>query len=275
MSIPPATDRDFPSRAGYALVTGGAARLGEAIVRRLASEGWRVAIHHLHSANEARALVRDLKREGCDAIAVACDLTNSANLPVMFAKANASLGFCSLLVNSAAIFEYDDIAGVTEESMDAHYTANLRAPVLLARHFADQLPKDAKGLIVNLLDQKVFNLNPDFLSYTIMKSALASATELLAMALAPRIRVCGVAPGLSLRSGNQTEKGFADAHGQTPLGFGSVPDDIAEAVSFIARVPSMTGSTVTVDGGQSLVRRSRDVMFSYGVAPDTPGTGKP
>ena len=166
----PEADRDFPSRAGYALVTGGAARLGEAIVRRLASEGWRVAIHHLHSASEARALVRELKHEGCDAIAVACDLTNSANLPVMFKKANAALGFCSLLVNSAAIFEYDDIATVTEESMDAHYAANLRAPILLARHFAEQLPKDAKGLIVNLLDQKVFNLNPDFLSYTIMKT---------------------------------------------------------------------------------------------------------
>jgi NAD(P)-dependent dehydrogenase (short-subunit alcohol dehydrogenase family) len=268
----PTFDRDFPSRAGYALVTGGAARLGEAIVRRLASEGWRIAIHHLHSATEARALVRELKHDGCHAIAVACDLANSANLPVMFAKANAALGFCSLLVNSAAIFEYDDVATVAEDSMDAHYAANLRAPVLLARHFADQLPKDAKGLIVNLLDQKVFNLNPDFLSYTIMKSA---ATELLAMGLAPRIRVCGVAPGLSLRSGNQTEKGFADAHSKTPLGFGSMPDDIAEAVSFIARVPSMTGSTVTVDGGQHLVRRSRDVMFSYGVTPGAPGAEEP
>jgi NAD(P)-dependent dehydrogenase (short-subunit alcohol dehydrogenase family) len=271
----PANDRDFPSRAGYALVTGGAARLGEAIVRRLASVGWRVAIHYRHSDKEAVALVRELKREGQRAIAVGCDLTHSAALPEIFTKANAALGFCSLLVNNAAIFEYDDIADVTEESMDTHYMANLRAPVLLARHFADQLPKDAKGLIVNLLDQKVFNLNPDFLSYTILKTALASATELLAMALAPRIRVCGVAPGLSLRSGNQTDKGFADAHSKSPLGFGSAPADIAEAVSFIARVPSMTGSIVTVDGGQSLVRRSRDVMFSYGVAPGTPGAEKP
>jgi NAD(P)-dependent dehydrogenase (short-subunit alcohol dehydrogenase family) len=267
-----AADRDFPSRKGYALVTGGAARLGEAIVRRLASDGWRVAIHHRNSADEADALVRELKQGGHDTVAVACDLTQSNDLPEIFASANAALGFCSLLVNCAAIFEYDDIATVAEETLDAHYAANLRAPMLLARHFADQLPEDAKGLIVNLLDQKVFNLNPDFLSYTIMKSALASATELLAMALAPRIRVCGVAPGLSLRSGNQTDKGFTEAHSKTPLGFGSVPDDIAEAVSFIARVPSMTGSTVIVDGGQSLVRRSRDVMFSYGLAPGSPGT---
>ena len=267
----PATDRDFPSRAGYALVTGGAARLGEAIVRRLAEDGWRVAIHHRLSSEEAVALVRELKREGHRAIAVSCDLTDSDKLPDIFAKANASLGFCSLLVNSAAIFEYDDAASIDDASMDAHYAANLRAPVLLSHHFAAQLPEGAKGLIVNLLDQKVFNLNPDFLSYTIMKSALASATELLAMALAPRIRVCGVAPGLSLRSGNQTDKGFADAHGKAPLGFGSTPADIAEAVNFIARVPSMTGSIVTVDGGQHLVRRSRDVMFSYGLAPGAPG----
>jgi NAD(P)-dependent dehydrogenase (short-subunit alcohol dehydrogenase family) len=267
-----ATDRDFPSRAGYALVTGGAARLGEAIVRRLASDGWRVAIHHRHSFDEADTLVRELKQAGHDAVAVACDLTQSKELPAIFAGANAALGYCSLLVNSAAIFEYDDIASVAEASMDAHYAANLRAPVLLARHFAEQLPGDARGLIVNLLDQKVFNLNPDFLSYTIMKAALASATELLAIALAPRIRVCGIAPGLTLRSGNQTDKGFEDAHSKTPLGFGSVPADIAEAVSFIVRVPSMTGSIVTVDGGQSLVRRSRDVMFTYGLAPGAPGT---
>jgi NAD(P)-dependent dehydrogenase (short-subunit alcohol dehydrogenase family) len=271
----PANDKDFPSRAGYALVTGGAARLGEAIVRRLAEDGWRVAIHYRHSDKEAVALVRELKHDGHRAIAVGCDLTHSDALPEIFAKANKALGFCSLLVNSAAIFEYDDIADIAEPSMDEHYAANLRAPVLLARHFADQLPEDAKGLIVNLLDQKVFNLNPDFLSYTIMKSALASATELLAMALAPRIRVCGIAPGLTMRSGEQTEKGFADAHSQTPLGFGSDPADIAEAVSFIARVPSMTGSILRVDGGQSLVRRSRDVMFSYGVAPGAPGTKEP
>jgi len=256
--------REIPSRDGYALVTGGAVRLGKAITRRLAQDGWKVAIHYRKSADEADALVRDLKGAGREAVAVPCDLAEAAELPQVFAKANAALGFCSLLVNCAALFEYDDIGTIAEASMDKHVATNLRAPVLLARHFAAQLPDRAKGLIVNFLDQKVFNLNPDFLSYTITKSALASATELLAMALAPRIRVCGVAPGLTLRSGNQTEKGFAASHAQTPLGFGNTPDDIAEAVSFIARVPSMTGTIVTVDGGQHLVRRSHDVMFSYG-----------
>src|SRR6202000_2545642 len=129
-----------------------------------------------------------------------------------------------------------------------------RAPMLLAQAFLRQLG-GRRGLVVNLLDQKVFNLNPDFLSYTLMKAALQSATQLLAMALAPRIRVVGVAPGLTLKSGEQTDEGFALAHGKAPLGYGSTAQDIAEAVSFVARVPSITGTTIVVDGGQSLVRR--------------------
>jgi NAD(P)-dependent dehydrogenase (short-subunit alcohol dehydrogenase family) len=262
--------REFPSRDGYALVTGGAVRLGAAIARRLAAEGWNIAIHHRHSQADADALVKTFTTAGRKAVAVACDLSSAVDLPGIFTQANVSLGYCSLLVNSAAMFEYDDAGTITAESMDKLYAANLRAPVLLAHHFAAQLPASAKGLIVNLLDQKVFNLNPDFLSYTIMKSALASSTDLLAMALAPRIRVCGVAPGLTLRSGDQTEKGFADAHAQTPLGQGSTADDICEAVSFLVRVPSMTGTIVTVDGGQHLVRRTRDVMFSYGISGDAP-----
>ncbi len=136
-------------------------------------------------------------------------------------------------MNSAAAFAYDDIGTVNAETMDALYRANLRAPVLLAHAFVKQL--ETRGLIVNLLDQKVFNLNPDFLSYTIMKAAMQSTTQLLAMALAPKVRVVGIAPGLTLRSGEQTEEEFLAAHAKAPLGFGSTPDDIAEAVSFRSR----------------------------------------
>jgi NAD(P)-dependent dehydrogenase (short-subunit alcohol dehydrogenase family) len=257
--------RETPSRSGYALVTGGAVRLGAAIVRRLAADGWSVAIHHRNSAAEADALVRELKAAGHDAVAVACDLSHASDLPGIFATANVALGFCSLLINSAAIFEYDDIGTIADSGLSKHFATNLRAPVLLAHHFAGQLPKDAKGLVINVLDQKVFNLNPDFLSYSIMKSALAAATELLAMALAPQIRVCGVAPGLTLRSGNQTEQGFEDAHAMTLLGLGNTPGDITEAMSFLIRVPSITGTTIVVDGGQHLAKRSHDVMFSYGI----------
>ena len=256
-----------PNRDGCALVTGGGVRLGAAIVRRLAADGWAVAIHS-RSESAAKLLAVELVAQGHKAAAVSGDLGEPDAAEKIFAQVASQLGVCTFLVNSAAAFAYDDIATVSAESMDALYHTNLRAPVLLAHAFARQL--EGRGLIVNLLDQKVFNLNPDFLSYTIMKSALEAATQLLAMALAPRIRVCGVAPGLSLRSGAQTEEGFKAAHARAPLGFGSVPEDIAEAVSFLAKVPSITGTTIVVDGGQSLVRRDHDIMFSYGIAPDAP-----
>jgi NAD(P)-dependent dehydrogenase (short-subunit alcohol dehydrogenase family) len=258
---------EHPNRDGCALVTGGGVRLGAAIVRRLAADGWAVAIHS-RSESAAKLLAVELVAEGHKAAAVSGDLAEPDAAEKIFAQVASQLGVCTFLVNSAAAFAYDDIATVSAESMDALYHTNLRAPVLLAHAFARQL--EGRGLIVNLLDQKVFNLNPDFLSYTIMKSALEAATQLLAMALAPRVRVCGVAPGLSLRSGAQTEEGFKAAHTRAPLGFGSVPEDIAEAVSFLAKVPSITGTTIVVDGGQSLVRRDHDIMFSYGIAPDAP-----
>jgi NAD(P)-dependent dehydrogenase (short-subunit alcohol dehydrogenase family) len=258
---------DSPSRKGYALVTGGAVRLGAYIARRLAADGWNIAIHfHAHDA-EARSLAAELAKAGVKTAIVSGDLGDAGALSSIFSRSNAALGFCSLLVNSASAFEYDEAGTVTAESMDRLYEVNFRAPVLLARHFAEQLPADEKGLIVNVLDQKVYNLNPDFFSYTLMKSALEAATRLLAMAMAPRVRVCGVAPGLTLRSGDQSEEGFREAHAKVPLGKGSTPEEIAESVAFLARVPSMTGTTLVVDGGQWLQKRRRDVMFSYGINP--------
>jgi NAD(P)-dependent dehydrogenase (short-subunit alcohol dehydrogenase family) len=258
---------EHPSRNGCVLVTGGGVRLGAAIVRRLAAENWPVAIH-ARKKEASAALTEEVEAQGGRAVAVHGDLSRPDSAENIFAQVDALAGPCTFLVNSAAAFAYDDIATLSAQSMDALYHANLRAPLLLAREFAKRL--SGRGLIVNLLDQKVFNLNPDFLSYTIMKAALQSATQLLAMALAPAVRVCGVAPGLTMRSGEQTEEGFKRAHARAPLGYGSTPDDIAETVSFIARVPSMTGATIVVDGGQSLVRRDHDVMFTYGVDPRAP-----
>ncbi len=263
----------FPDSRGYALVTGGGARIGAALVRRLAADGWAVAIHYHNSAPAAEALAAEIAAGGGRAVALGCDLGAPADFVDFFARANAALGFCSLLVNNASAFEYDDISTIKREHLEKLFAVNLHAPVLLARDFAAQLPADAKGLIVNLLDQKVFNLNPDFLSYTLTKSALEAATRLLAQAMGPRIRVCGIAPGLTLKSGAQTEAGFEAAHAKTPLGFGSEPADIAETLSYLVKVPAITGHTILVDGGQHLQPRTRDVMFTYGIPPDAPVGG--
>jgi NAD(P)-dependent dehydrogenase (short-subunit alcohol dehydrogenase family) len=255
---------EHPGRDGMALVTGGGVRLGAAIARRLARDGWKLALH-TRKEGAAKALAMALAAEGHEVALCHGDLDDAE----IGAKLFAQIGRCTMLVNSAAAFAYDDIATMTAEGMDALYRTNLRAPMLLAQAFLRQLD-GRRGLIVNLLDQKVFNLNPDFLSYTIMKAAMQSATQLLAMALAPQVRVVGIAPGLTLRSGEQTEDGFKAAHGKAPLGFGSTAEDVAETVSFAARVPSMTGTTIVVDGGQSLVRRDHDVMFTYGIDPNAP-----
>lgn len=255
-----------PDTRGYALITGAGVRIGAAIAQALALAGWPVVLHANRSVAEARALAAELVAQGGRASVVSGDLADPA-LPVrLFAGRE---GFCSLLVNSASLFAYDDAVSFSAASLDAAYAVNLRAPLQLTQALAAQLPDDAKGLVVNILDQKVFNLNPDFFSYTVMKCALESATRLMAQALAPRVRVCAVAPGLSLPSSSQTAKGFADAHRQAPLGFGSTPQDIAETVCFLVRMAPVTGTTITVDGGQSLQARPRDVMFSH--EHDAPG----
>ena len=259
-----------PDRTGYALVTGGGARIGATLVRRMAADGWAVAIQYNRSAVAAEALATEIKSAGGRAVALACDIGTRDSFADLFSRANAELGFCSLLVNNASAFEYDDVSNVSRANLEKLFAVNHHAPVLLARDFRAQLRKGAKGLIVNVLDQKVFNLNPDFFSYTLSKTALEAATRLLAMALAPDVRVCGIAPGLTLRSGEQTEAGFKAAHAKTPLGTGSTPEDIAETLSFLVKVQAITGETVVVDGGQHLQPRSHDIMFSYGIPPDAP-----
>jgi NAD(P)-dependent dehydrogenase (short-subunit alcohol dehydrogenase family) len=259
----------FPSKTGYALVTGGATRLGAAIARKLAADGWRMVIHHRSSSQEAETMLTELRAGGTQAAHFPFDLLDR-DYSQFFKRVESSFGFCGLLVNSASMFEYDDVATFSEKAFDDVMAVNVRAPLSLAREFRAQLPAGEKGLVVNILDQKVFNLNPDFLSYTLSKSALSTATQLLAVAMAPDVRVCGVAPGLTLQSGEQSAEGFEAVHGKTPLGFGSLPSDIAEAVAFLTRMPAMTGTTLIVDGGQHLEPRTHDVMFSYGIAPDAP-----
>jgi NAD(P)-dependent dehydrogenase (short-subunit alcohol dehydrogenase family) len=247
-----------------ALVTGASQRLGRAIALGLAGDGWDIAVHFHRSRLPAQTLVDEIEALGRKAATVSCDLSNAAAATGLIGKCAAKLGTISCLVNNAALFEFDDLASLEAASMDRHFGVNLRAPVLLAQALAAQLPAVERGCIVNLIDQKVFNPNPDFLSYTLTKIGLEGATSLLAMALAPRIRVCGVAPGITLASGKQSAPGFARAHKMAPLGRSSDMGDIVEAVRFLVKAKSITGETILVDGGQHLWKLKRDVQFETG-----------
>lgn len=250
-----------PNSSGVALVTGGAKRIGRAIALALARDGWDVAIHYRGSESEALATARAIEAVGRRTIALAGDLADEASTRTLFSRCTQALGPISCLVNNASLFQYDNAASFDAQLLARTMRVNVGAPVLLATALHAQLPAGVRGVVINLLDQKLFNPNPDFLSYTLSKAALKEATTVLAQALAPAVRVVGVAPGITLMSGQQTEAGFAAAHRRTPLGRSSTPEDVAQAVVFAARAPAITGATLLVDGGQHLVPSDRDVMF--------------
>ena len=244
-----------------ALVTGGGKRIGAAIARMLAGDGWRVIVHYNRSATEAEALAAEITAAGGECFPIQADLSRQEDVEGLIGRCVAAHGRLDCLVNNASSFVLDDIRTVSWTSLHQHLTPNLVAPVLLCRDFAARFDQPDGGCIINLLDQKVDNLNPDFLSYTLSKIALSGLTEMLAMALAPRIRVCGVAPGLTMISGKQTEESFQRAWRAAPMGRSSTPEEVAACVRFILSIPSMTGETIFVDGGESLRGRPRDVAF--------------
>ncbi|MCF3945585.1 SDR family oxidoreductase [Acidiphilium sp. AL] len=246
---------------GAALITGGAKRIGAAIVRAVAATGRVVVIHYRTASVEAGALAAEIAAGGGVAHIIDADLADPHAAAGLIARAEALAGPVAVLVNNASHFVFDSAASVTADGIAAHMAPNLTAPVLLAREFAARC-RERDGVIVNILDQKLANLNPDFFAYTLSKAALAAATEMLAMALAPRIRVCGVAPGLTMIGPKQSAARFAQGRATTPLRRGSEPEDIARAVRFILETPSVTGTTLLVDAGEHLMRRQRDVSFS-------------
>jgi len=252
------------SKRRAALVTGAGKRIGRAIALGLAADGWDLALHFHRSQAETEALATQISALGVKAVAVRCDLGNADQAAGLIATCERVLGTVTCLVNNAALFEYDDLASLDVAKWQRHMDVNLRAPLLLAKAFAARIPDGVSGCIVNLLDQKVFNLNPDFLSYTITKIGLEGATRMLAMALAPKVRVCGVAPGITLVSGEQTAAGFARAHRMVPLGRSSNVEDIADTVRFVVNATALTGTTIVVDGGQHLWPSRRDVQFETG-----------
>lgn len=245
--------RTVPSAA--ALITGGGRRIGRAIALALADAGYAVALHAHRSRADAEALAAEIAGQGGRAIVVLGDLADTQAVRGLVPAA-AVLGPLTLLVNSAAEFEPDDIATLEPAHLARTLTVNLAAPLFLAQAFAAQAPAGAS--IVNVLDQRVFKPTPRFLSYTLSKSALHTATTTLAQALAPRVRVNAVAPGPTLPSPRQSDAEFAAQAATLPLARGPDPDDIAAAVLYLAGADSVTGVTIPVDGGQHLAWRTPD-----------------
>lgn len=244
-----------------AIVTGAAHRLGRHIAAALATHGWNVALHYRSSETQALQTLAELSGIGGQHHVIRADLADEADCRQLFDSAVQTLGRVDAVINNAALFEYDDAASFDTENLLAHMLPNLAAPVILAQELRRHLlagDSDRTGVVINLLDQKLDHPNPDFLSYTLSKSALKTATTLLAKALAPRIRVAGVSPGLTLPSHMQTDEAFQKTHRLAPLGRSSQPEDIARAVLFILNSPSITGIDLPVDGGQHLVGMERD-----------------
>nr|WP_239027488.1 SDR family oxidoreductase [Ramlibacter algicola] len=241
------------------MVTGAARRLGREIALALASAGWRVAVHYRGSEKEARETVArcDAHTAGCAAFQA--DLSEEAATRALVPTVVSTLGRLDAVVNSASLFEQDDARSFSHASLQAHLLPNTAAPILLAQALhAHALERDGEAAVVNLLDQKLWNPNPDFLSYTLSKAALEAATTLLAQALAPQLRVVGVAPGLTLTSHLLPQDKFEQLHKLSPLGRSSTPQDVAAAVRFALENRSITGTTLLVDGGQHLMRFERD-----------------
>jgi len=247
-----------------ALVTGAGRRVGRVIALALARHGWDAAVHCHRSRTEADAVAAEITAMGRRAVVLQADLSDEAAAGRLIADCSAALGTPTCLVNNASLFQYDVATSFSYASLDTHMRTNVAAPLLLSRELHRALTADGaegRGVVINLLDQKLDNLNPDFLSYTLSKAALSTATMQLAQALAPALRVVGVAPGITMVSGDQSQGGFARAHQMTPLGQSSTPEDIADAVCYLATARAVTGTTLFVDGGQHLMPLARDVMF--------------
>lgn len=238
--------------APTALVTGAARRIGRAIAEDLARNGWRVVVHHQNSQREAADLVASIHDAGGFAVAVAADLADPATPARLVADARAAAGPLTLLVNNAALFKRDTVGALDRALWERQFAVNLAAPVFLAEAFAAQLPADTEGNIVNILDQRIWRPRPAFFSYQLTKNALLTATETLAQALAPNVRVNGIAPGPVLPSPSQTAEGFATQVAAIPLRRAPELADFGRTVRYFVENRSVTGTVVALDGGQHL-----------------------
>lgn len=243
-----------------ALVTGAARRIGRAIARDLAAQGWQIAVHYHTSEDEALEVVAEIRDRGGVAVALCADLADETEAATLLPRAAAALGPVTLLVNNASIFEHDRPESADRDSWQRHMAINLRAPLVLTQGLLAQLPEEANapnapGIhanVVNLIDARVFRLTPNYTSYSVSKVGLWGLTQHLALALAPRIRVNGIAPGPALPSAEAPDEAFARLCRTMPLQHGTSPDELCRALRFILDAPGMTGQVITLDGGQHL-----------------------
>lgn len=235
-----------------ALITGAADRIGAAIATRLAAEGHAVIIHYRSSGDKAELLADAIGADGGRAAIVQADLARREDRMGLIAAASEPFGPLSVLVNNASVFEPDSAQTLHEDLWDLHMAIHAEAPVFLARDFAAQLPEGEKGNVVNIIDERVLALSPDYFSYTLSKSLLWTATRTLAQSLAPRVRVNAIGPGPTLANSRQSEAEFEASRKRLPLGTGADPDEIAEGVLAILNLPAMTGQLIALDGGEHL-----------------------
>ena len=242
------------------LVTGAAKRLGRAIALDLAAQGWNVAIHYNGSEKDADSAAQAVRTFGGKAVLLKCDLSEEAQTATLVARAVRELGPLTALINSASLFEKDDWQSATRQSWDDHMEVNLRGPLLLSQHFAEQLPAGTKGSIINIIDQRVLKPTPQFLSYSLSKAGLYWLTTTLAQGMAPHIRVNAVGPGPTLKNPRQSDTDFNRQRAATILGHGADPADICGAVRYLLEADAVTGQMIAVDGGQHLIWQTPDVQ---------------
>lgn len=257
-SASPASSKS-PHHPPTVLVTGAARRLGREMALTLAKAGWRVAVHYRGSTDDAMKTVAACAAYTGGAAAFAANLSDESAVRSLLPTVIEKMGYVDAVVNSASTFEHDNADTFSFSSMENHLRSNTGAPIILAQalhaHLAE---RKARGAVVNLLDQKLWNQNPDFFSYTLSKAALEAANTMLALALSPLVRVVGVAPGLTLTSHLLSDEKFQALHQLSPLGRSSTAQDVAATVLFALQNQSITGTTLLVDGGQHLMRFERD-----------------
>ncbi|MCF4099049.1 SDR family oxidoreductase [Maritalea mediterranea] len=235
------------------LITGAANRIGAAMAEGLAKDGHQVVIHYNRSDDEAAKLAEKLNAQGCKTAIEGADLTDAGQYDTLVERAAKHFGPLTGLINNASLFKPDNIDDLTHELWHKHFSVHAEATMFLAKHFAAQLPDDQQGLIVNMIDQRVWALKPSFFSYTLSKSVLWTATQTLAQALAPRIRVNAIGPGPTLQNEHQTEADFEDELKSLPLKTGPALDEIVDTVRYFLNAKSVTGQMIAMDGGQHLM----------------------